>query len=129
MFLAGMEYLGDRNVPDAGRVAFCTYKFANFLKPDPAFMKTGDASQAMEQKGVIGDVDGGSGCQGAERICTHARSYGRGHGENRGGGDSSEPATPLNTRESLRVGVHVEARAGVDAGRERRRKRIVHAKR
>ena len=58
MFLAGMEYLGDRNVPDAGRVAFCTYKFANFLKQDPAFMKTGDASQAMVQKGVIGDVDG-----------------------------------------------------------------------
>ena len=52
-FLAGMEYLGDRNVPDAGRVAFCTYKFANFLKQDPAFMKTGDASQAMVQKGVM----------------------------------------------------------------------------
>lgn len=57
-FLAGMEYLGDHNVPDSGRVCFCTYKFANFLKQDPAFMKTGDASQAMVQKGIIGDVDG-----------------------------------------------------------------------
>lgn len=57
-FLAGMEYLGDRNVPDKGRVCFCSYRFANFLKQDSAFMKYGDASQQMLIKGVIGEVDG-----------------------------------------------------------------------
>lgn len=57
-FLDGMEYLGNHNVPDKGRVCFCSYKFANFLKQDPAFIKTGDKSQEMIQKGVIGDVDG-----------------------------------------------------------------------
>lgn len=57
-FLAGMERLGDMNVPDKGRVAFCTYKFANLLKQDPAFMKYGDQSQEMILKGVIGEVDG-----------------------------------------------------------------------
>ena len=53
-----MEYLGEHNVPEKGRVAFCTYRFANFLKQDPAFMKTSDKSQDMINKGVIGDVDG-----------------------------------------------------------------------
>lgn len=58
MFLAGMEHLGNHNVPDDGRVCFCSYKFANFLKQDPAFMKSGDKSQKMLEKGYIGDVDG-----------------------------------------------------------------------
>ena len=57
-FLNGMERLGDCNVPDKGRVAFCTYKFANLLKQDPAFMKYSDMSQEMILKGVIGEVDG-----------------------------------------------------------------------
>ena len=58
MFLNGMEWLGNRNVPDKGRVCFCTYKFANYLKQDSAFMKYGDSSQKMLVKGVIGEVDG-----------------------------------------------------------------------
>lgn len=58
LFLAGMERLGNKNVPDKGRVCFCTYKFANFLKLDPAFMRYGDKSQEMLIKGVIGEVDG-----------------------------------------------------------------------
>ena len=58
MFLNGMEYLGNHNVPDQGRVCFCTYKFANLLKQDSSFMKYGDASQQMLVKGVIGEVDG-----------------------------------------------------------------------
>ena len=58
MFLNGMEYLGNHNVPDKGRVCFCSYKFANMLKQDPAFIKTGDKSQEMLEKGVIGEVDG-----------------------------------------------------------------------
>jgi N4-gp56 family major capsid protein len=57
-FLDGMEKLGNNNVPDKGRVAFCSYKFANLLKQDPAFMKYGDQSQEMILKGVIGEVDG-----------------------------------------------------------------------
>ena len=39
LFLAGQEKLGDANVPDQGRIAFCSYKFANLLKQDSAFMK------------------------------------------------------------------------------------------
>ena len=58
MFLAGMEYLGNHNVPDKGRVCFCSYKFANLIKQDPSFMKYGDKSQQMLEKGVIGEVDG-----------------------------------------------------------------------
>ena len=58
MFLKGMEHLGDKNVPDKGRVAFCSYKFANFLKLDPAFVKESGKSQDMVIKGVIGEVDG-----------------------------------------------------------------------
>ena len=58
VFLAGMEYLGNHNVPDKGRVCFCSYKFANLLKQDSSFMKYGDKSQEMLEKGVIGEVDG-----------------------------------------------------------------------
>ena len=57
-FLQGMEYMGDHNVPDKGRVCFASYRFANLLKQDPAFIKTGDKSQDMLIKGVIGEVDG-----------------------------------------------------------------------
>ena len=58
LFLKGMESLGNCNVPDQGRVAFCSYGFANLLKQDSAFMRYGDASQQMLIKGVIGEVDG-----------------------------------------------------------------------
>ena len=57
-FLSGMEYLGNHDVPDTGRVCFCSYKFANFLKQDSAFVRYGDKSQEMLEKGVIGEVDG-----------------------------------------------------------------------
>jgi hypothetical protein len=53
-----MERLGNANVPDQGRVAFCSYGFTNLLKQDPAFMRYGDKSQEMLIKGVIGEVDG-----------------------------------------------------------------------
>lgn len=56
--LSGQEFLGNNNVPDKGRVAFCSYRFANFLKQDPAFMRYGDMSQSMLQKGIMGEVDG-----------------------------------------------------------------------
>lgn len=58
VFLKGMEHMGNHNVPDKGRVCFATYGFANLLKQDPAFVKTGDKSQDLVEKGVIGEVDG-----------------------------------------------------------------------
>jgi hypothetical protein len=78
-FLKGMEFLGNHNVPDKGRVCFCSYAFANFMKQDSAFMRYGDLSQEMINKGIIGEVDG---CQivkvpasrlpsGASFILTH----------------------------------------------------------
>ena len=58
LLLKGQEALGDAMVPDQGRIAFCTYKFANLLKRDPAFMKYSQLSQEMVIKGVLGEVDG-----------------------------------------------------------------------
>ena len=58
MFLAGQEYLGDHNVPMNGRVAFCSYHFANLMMMDPAFVKYSDKSQEMVIKGVLGEIDG-----------------------------------------------------------------------
>ena len=58
MFLQGEEFLGNHNVPDKGRVAFCSYRFANLLKQDPAFMKYSNLSQEMVIKGVLGECDG-----------------------------------------------------------------------
>ena len=58
MFLQGEEFLGNHNVPDRGRVAFCSYRFANLLKQDPAFMKYSNMSQEMVIKGVLGECDG-----------------------------------------------------------------------
>jgi len=43
---------------DTGRVAFCSYAFANLLMQDPAFIKYSDKSQEMVIKGVLGEVDG-----------------------------------------------------------------------
>lgn len=57
-FLKASEVLGNANVPDAGRVAFCSYAFANLLMLDPAFIKYSDKSQDMVIKGILGEVDG-----------------------------------------------------------------------
>ncbi len=56
--LAAQEKLGERNVPDRGRVCFCSYKYANLLKRDSSFVRYGDSSQELLRKGVIGEVDG-----------------------------------------------------------------------
>lgn len=58
LFLQGQEFLGNHMVPDKGRVALCSYKFANLLMQDQSFMRYGDSSQEMLAKGVIGEVDG-----------------------------------------------------------------------
>ena len=57
-FLNAMEAMGNHNVPDKGRVCFCSYKFANLLKLDPAFTKESNLSQEMVIKGVMGECDG-----------------------------------------------------------------------
>jgi hypothetical protein len=58
LFLKAQEYLGDHMAPDAGRVAVCSYSFANLLKQDPSFVRYGDSSQKLLTSGVIGEVDG-----------------------------------------------------------------------
>lgn len=57
-FLAGQEALGDAKVPLTGRIAFVSYAMYNFLKQDAAFIKQGDAAQAITVNGQVGVVDG-----------------------------------------------------------------------
>ena len=45
-------------MPDSGRVCFCSYKFANLLKQDSAFMIQSQRSKEMVDRGVMGDIDG-----------------------------------------------------------------------
>lgn len=58
LFLTGQERLGDRHVPAVGRVAFLSYAYYNFLKLDPSFVQSGDASEVSLVRGVLGFVDG-----------------------------------------------------------------------
>lgn len=57
-FLAAQEIMGNDLIPMKGRIAYCSYGFANLLMLDPAFIKAGDQSQDMVLKGVLGEVDG-----------------------------------------------------------------------
>lgn len=57
-FLDAQEVLGNKRVPAKGRIAVCSYKFANLMMQDPAFVKQGNSSQEMVIKGQIGEVDG-----------------------------------------------------------------------
>ncbi len=56
--LAANERFGDMNVPDTGRIAFCSYRFANLLMRDPAFSKDCETAQKMLVRGTVGEVDG-----------------------------------------------------------------------
>ena len=58
LFLDAQEELGNKRVPTKGRVAICSYKFANLLMQDSAFVKQGNSSQEMVKTGVLGEVDG-----------------------------------------------------------------------
>lgn len=58
LFLNAQEALGNANVPDSGRVCFCSYHFANLLKQDSSFMIASQRSKEMVDKGVIGEADG-----------------------------------------------------------------------
>lgn len=56
-FLAAQEALGDALAPEDGRACICTYHFYNLLKQG-GFVRSGDSSQEMLKKGIIGMVDG-----------------------------------------------------------------------
>lgn len=58
LLMAGQEFLGDHQVPDKGRVAICSYRFASLLMQDNAFVRYGDSAQKMLSSGVIGEIDG-----------------------------------------------------------------------
>ena len=58
MLLNGVEHMSDLNVPIDNCYAFCTYRYGNLLMQDPSFIRNGDASQEMLERGVIGMVDG-----------------------------------------------------------------------
>lgn len=57
-FLKADEAMGNNLVPVKGRIAYCSYGYCNMLMLDPAFVKEGDKSQDMVNKGVLGDVNG-----------------------------------------------------------------------
>lgn len=58
LFLKGTEVLGNNSTSKTGRIAYVSYKFYNFLKQDPAFVKQGDLAQNIVINGVVGYVDG-----------------------------------------------------------------------
>ena len=57
-FLGMNKFLDEAAVPVAGRIAFVTPEYYNYLKQDSSFVREGDASQKMLQRGVVGEVDG-----------------------------------------------------------------------
>lgn len=57
-FLTVSGMMDDDKVPMAGRVAYVTPTFYNYLKQDDAFIKSGDLSQEMLIRGQVGEVDG-----------------------------------------------------------------------
>jgi N4-gp56 family major capsid protein len=57
-FLDGGAALDEDKVPAAGRVAFVTPAFYNFLKLDSTFIKSSEIAQNMLINGQVGEVDG-----------------------------------------------------------------------
>ncbi len=57
-FLKLTEKLDNAEVPDTGRMAFCTPGYINNLKTSDEFIKASEMSQEMLIKGQIGEVDG-----------------------------------------------------------------------
>lgn len=58
MFLNGVQHMADRDVPMNDVVAYCTFAFSNLLMQDPAFVRYGDVSQGMLERGELGMADG-----------------------------------------------------------------------
>ena len=58
-FLDGQAALDDANVPESGRLCFCSHTFMNALKVDSGgFIRYGNDAQQMAIKGTMGEVDG-----------------------------------------------------------------------
>ena len=57
-FLDGVAWLGNHNVPDTGRVCFCTYNFGNLLMQDTNFVKASESTQEMLMNGYTGTCFG-----------------------------------------------------------------------
>jgi N4-gp56 family major capsid protein len=57
-FLDAGAVLDEKKVPVAGRVAFVTPAFYNFIKLDPTFTKATEIAQNMLIKGQVGEIDG-----------------------------------------------------------------------
>jgi len=58
LFLAAQEYMGNKNVPDEGRIALVSYAFAGLLKQNTDFMRDCDTTQNALFKGMLGEIDG-----------------------------------------------------------------------
>jgi N4-gp56 family major capsid protein len=57
-FLDAGAALDEDKVPAAGRVAFVTPTFYNFIKLDPTFVRSTEIAQNMLIKGQVGEIDG-----------------------------------------------------------------------
>jgi N4-gp56 family major capsid protein len=57
-FLDAGAALDEDKVPAAGRIAFVTPAFYNFIKLDPTFTKATEIAQNMLIKGQVGEIDG-----------------------------------------------------------------------
>lgn len=58
MFLNGVQYLKNHNVPSKDTYAFCSFSFVNLLMQDSSFIRSSDLSQEMVMRGVVGTCDG-----------------------------------------------------------------------
>lgn len=57
-FLEGQEYLDNKKVPLAGRVAGVSASMYKWLKLDPSFVKNSDLGQKITINGQVGEIDG-----------------------------------------------------------------------
>lgn len=58
LLLKGIQHMSDRNVPIDNCVCYCTFAYGGFLMQDSAFVKSGDISQEMVKKGIVGRAAG-----------------------------------------------------------------------
>lgn len=58
LFLEAQEELGNKDVPDEGRIALVSYHFAGLLKQDVSFMRDCDTTQKAIFRGELGMIDG-----------------------------------------------------------------------
>jgi hypothetical protein len=56
--LAAQEWFGNKKVPLAGKICFCTYSFYSFLKQDPSFLMASEIAVEKRINGQMGECDG-----------------------------------------------------------------------